>query len=274
MEQEGEEMLDTYPVHMEDDGGSSMERKLEKCPSPVGTSSTELNKTHWVRQDKLILSAILASTSTTITPLIATAKTSHEAWKKLNHMYANKSRTQAMQLKEELTLIQRGTHSIPDYLHAVKALANEIALIDHPISDDDLTLYILNRLGFDFREIATPIRARETSLAFKELHDILMGHEGYLRRLEMKTQQLVASANFSYRNKMKFGASAGYQSNGPYKAVGPSRSQGQNRNSQGQRNRKSSNTPNQHRYQPKCQFCNQMGHTAKFAPNFIHLKSR
>jgi hypothetical protein len=34
------------------------------------------NKTHWVRQDKLILSTILASTSPKIIPLIAIAKTS------------------------------------------------------------------------------------------------------------------------------------------------------------------------------------------------------
>lgn len=46
-----------------------------------------------------------------------------------------------MLLKEELTLIQRGNRSIPNYLHVVKALADEIAIIDHPISDDDLTLY-------------------------------------------------------------------------------------------------------------------------------------
>ena len=63
-----------------------------------------------------------------------------------------------MQL-EELTLIQHGTRSITEYLHVVKALADEIAIIDHPISDDDLTLYVLNGLGPDFREIATPIRA-------------------------------------------------------------------------------------------------------------------
>ena len=49
---------------------------VSQCPSPAGTSLIELNKTHWVRQDKLILSAILASTSPTITPLIASSKNS------------------------------------------------------------------------------------------------------------------------------------------------------------------------------------------------------
>ena len=102
-----------------------------------------------------------------------------------------------MQLKEELTLIQRGTRSITEYLHVVDALVDEIAIIDHPISDDDLTLYVLNGLGPDFREIAAPIRARELSLAFEELHDLLVGHDAYLRCLEAATQQLVVSANFT-----------------------------------------------------------------------------
>ena len=54
----------------------------------------------------------------------------------------------AMQLKEDLTLIKKGNRSIEEYLHAVKTLANEIALIDHPISDDDLTLLYSSWFGF------------------------------------------------------------------------------------------------------------------------------
>lgn len=166
------------------------EEGILQCLISTGTAADELCKTHWIRQDKLILSAILASTSPSITPLIATAKTSHDAWNKLKNLYASRSRTRAMQLKEELTLIQRGARSMTEYLHTVKALADEIAIIDHPISDDDLTLYVLNGLGPDFREIAAPIRAREKSLVFEELHDLLVGHEAYLRRLEVTAQQL------------------------------------------------------------------------------------
>uniref|UniRef100_A0A2N9HE87 Reverse transcriptase Ty1/copia-type domain-containing protein n=1 Tax=Fagus sylvatica TaxID=28930 RepID=A0A2N9HE87_FAGSY len=169
---------------------SIMSKASFPAPPPLVSTADELRKTHWVRQDKLILSAILASTSPSITPLIATAKTSHGAWTKLKTLYASRSRTRAMQLKEELTLNQRGNRSITDYLHAVKALADEIAIIDHPISDDDLTLYVLNGLGPDFREIAGPIRTRESSLTFEELHDLLVGHEAYLRRLETATQHL------------------------------------------------------------------------------------
>jgi len=179
------------------------------CPSSSGTATDELCKLYWVQQDKLILSAILASTSpsitpliataktSSITPLIATAKTSHEAWKKLKNLYASQSITCAMQLKEELTLIQHGYRSITECLHAVKTLADEIAIIDHSISDDDLTLYVLNALGSEFQEIVAPIRARESPLAFEELHELLVGHKAYLRHLETTTQQLVASANYT-----------------------------------------------------------------------------
>ena len=85
-----------------------------RCPSFFGTAVDELCKTHWVCQDKLIPSAILASTSPSITLLIATAQTSHDAWTKLKNLYANRSRTRAMQLKEELTLIHLGTRSITE----------------------------------------------------------------------------------------------------------------------------------------------------------------
>ena len=56
-------------------------------------------------------------------------------------------------------MIKKGNQTVQEYLHTVKALANEISLIDHPLADDDFTLYILNGLASDFREIAAPIQA-------------------------------------------------------------------------------------------------------------------
>ena len=85
-----------------------------------------------------------------------------------------------MQLKEELTLIQKGNRWIKEYLHTVKALANEIAIIIIPSLVMILTLYIRNGLGFDFREIAAPIHVKEKSLSFEELHNLLVGHDRYL----------------------------------------------------------------------------------------------
>ncbi|XP_042983317.1 uncharacterized protein LOC122312713 [Carya illinoinensis] len=175
---------------------------VKQCPAIDATNSaaSRAANSHWVRQDKLILHAILASTSTTITPLLVAYKTSHEAWRALTRLYAGKSRTRAMQLKEDLTLSTRGNRMVTEFLQAIKVLADELAIIDHPVSDDDLTLYILNGLGPEFREIAAPIRTRETSLKFEEIHDLLVGHESYLRRLEHQSATtFVPTANFTHR---------------------------------------------------------------------------
>jgi hypothetical protein len=83
------------------------------CPSSTNPDATPTAAyTHWFRQDKLILNAILTSVSDSVIPFIAASKTSSQAWNKMTKLYASRSRTQVMQLKEDLTLIQRGTHTV------------------------------------------------------------------------------------------------------------------------------------------------------------------
>ena len=127
---------------------------VKKCPAIDATNyaASKVVNSHWVSQYKLVLHVILASTSITITSLLTTYKTSHEAWTTLNRLYAGKSRTRAIQFKEDLTLSTRGTRTVTEFLHRIKVIADELAIIDHPVSDDDLTLYILNGLGPEFLE--------------------------------------------------------------------------------------------------------------------------
>jgi hypothetical protein len=101
-------------------------------------------------------------------------------------------------LKEDLTLNHRGSRTVTEFLQAIKLTADELARIDHPVTDDDLTLYVLNGVGPIFREIAAPIRAREHPIWFEELHDLLIGHESYIHQLEQQTMQpLVSTTNFT-----------------------------------------------------------------------------
>ncbi|KAL6320707.1 hypothetical protein AAG906_008707 [Vitis piasezkii] len=155
-----------------------------------------------------------------------------------------------MQLKEDLTLMQRGNRSITEYLHSVKTIADELALIDAPLSQDDITLYVLHGLGSDFRDIVAPIRARESSLSFEELHDLLLGHEAYLRRLDSTAQSLVVTANTTQRRDSR---SSKNQSSSTYQ---------QSKNDSRSKSRQSK----QYKYPPRCQYCDQQGHIAKYCP--------
>jgi hypothetical protein len=110
-----------------------------------------------------------------------------------------------MQLKENLTLSNRRSCIVTEFLQGIKVIADELAIIDHPVLDDDLTLYILNGLGIEFREIAAPIRARKTSLKFEEIHDLLVSHESYLQRLKHQSATpFVPTANYSNRWSPQF----------------------------------------------------------------------
>ena len=55
------------------------------------TTRSNLAHTIWIRQDQLILNAIIGSISHTIIPFIAQAKTTHEAWTILATTYAKSS---------------------------------------------------------------------------------------------------------------------------------------------------------------------------------------
>lgn len=78
---------------------------------------------------------------------------------------------------------------------------NELTLFDTPLSNDDIGLPILNGLGAEYRDIVAPICARKNSLSFEELHDLITGHEAYLKCLEALTTPLIAMTNYSsHRN--------------------------------------------------------------------------
>ncbi|RVW58637.1 Retrovirus-related Pol polyprotein from transposon RE1 [Vitis vinifera] len=110
-------------------------------------------------------------------------------------LYANKSKSRVMNLKEKLTNITCNTRSIAEYLQTIKGTVDDLALIDTHLSDDDLTIFALNGLGNGFKEIYTAIRARDTPVSFEELHDKLVEHEAFLKREESRGGSYVTINN-------------------------------------------------------------------------------
>jgi hypothetical protein len=121
---------------------------IHKYPAidALNSTASKAANSHWIRQDKLILHAILTSTSTsnTITPLLAAYKTSHEAWMALTRLYGGKSRTRVMQLKEDLTLSNRGSRIVIEFLQGIKVIADELAIIDQWIGYTYSMDWVLN----------------------------------------------------------------------------------------------------------------------------------
>ena len=94
------------------------------CPD-----QTSVTFSLWMRQDQLLLHAIRIFVSDSIAPLIASVTASKKAWDKLNRLYASRSRSRVMSLKERLVR-PRGSCSLTEYLRYIKTIVDELALIE------------------------------------------------------------------------------------------------------------------------------------------------
>ena len=107
----------------------------------------------WYRQDQLLLVAILGAVSPDILPLLSTCDSAAAAWDILHRAFASKSRAHVMHIKTTLSKASLGSRPVSEYVNSIKALADELGLIDVAISNDDLTLYIINGLKSSYKEI-------------------------------------------------------------------------------------------------------------------------
>jgi hypothetical protein len=151
------------------------------CPPKTITADniTTTNPSHklWIRQDKLLLNALIGSISPTIIPFIACAGTAQEAWTILANTYAKPSRGRIKQVKNQLKNPSKGSQTITEFLHSVKASADELAILGAPMDPEDLIEKILDGLDNDYKELVRAVQARDTSISFHELHEKLLSFE-------------------------------------------------------------------------------------------------
>jgi len=87
-----------------------------------------------------------------------------------------------MSLINQLQRSRKGSQTVTEFLFQVKRIADELAVLDAAISDDDITLYVLNGLGSEYRDITASICTTERSFTFEELHSHLIAHEEFLQK--------------------------------------------------------------------------------------------
>ena len=90
--------------------------KCPPTPAVASSSITIVHYAHWLRQGQLLLNAIFSYVLEIVMPFIAMSSTSHDAWQHLAYLFARKYRVHIMSLKEDLTLIQRGSRMVSEFL--------------------------------------------------------------------------------------------------------------------------------------------------------------
>jgi hypothetical protein len=149
----------------------------------------------WIRQDQLILNALIGSLSPTLIPFVARSTTSQEAWTILANTYAKPSQGRIKQVEAIFKNSTKGNLNIIDFLQSVKARADELAILGAPIDEEDLTEKILDELEEDYKELILAIQARDNSISFDELHEKLLTFEASLQGKTQKSSHFPVTVN-------------------------------------------------------------------------------
>lgn len=139
----------------------------------------------WLRQDKLIQTALLATVEPNLASMLATASSSRAAWDSLHIAFANKSQTRIFSLRDHLSRLTKDTR-FAEYLRQIRTIADELAAAGHSLSDEELVVKVLSGVGSEFNTLASAIRARSSPISWEELTGLLLDEELTLKHAESK----------------------------------------------------------------------------------------
>ncbi|KAL9429712.1 hypothetical protein AB3S75_031517 [Citrus x aurantiifolia] len=108
--------------------------------------------------------------------MVSSCKTSVESWTCRGKNLANPSSSRTMASAKQLSLISQGSQPVVEYL------ADKLVLTGAPFLDQYLITHALNRVGPQFKELATAVR---DMISFDELHNKLGKYEAFLKREEL-----------------------------------------------------------------------------------------
>jgi hypothetical protein len=126
--------------------------------------------------------------------------------------YATPFKGRIKQVKANFKALIKGSLSISNFIHSVKARVDELAMLGALINGEDITDKILEELGEEYKELVRVIQAKDTFIAFNELHKKLFMFEAFLNTSHKPSLQFSPTTNAavnrsSYRSQTSFGRS-------------------------------------------------------------------
>ncbi|KAJ3691762.1 hypothetical protein LUZ61_020926 [Rhynchospora tenuis] len=136
----------------------------------------------WNRQDQLVLGWLRASLSESIQAHYVSCTSSASLWTAIHQQFATNSRSRLLDLKRQLQSAKKGSSSCTDFVLRIRQLADELASIGAPPSEDDLLLVVTNGLGSEYNAFVAAITttSRHEALSLQDLHGMLLSHEALI----------------------------------------------------------------------------------------------
>lgn len=97
-------------------------------------------------------------------------ETARDAWLTLQGMYSSHSMASAMGICLKLQTLQKGGSYMEAYLNHVKYLADRLASIGSPLTNQEFFVHMLSGLDRDYDPLVVPLTAGNASIPFSDLY--------------------------------------------------------------------------------------------------------
>jgi gag-polypeptide of LTR copia-type len=144
---------------------------------PDGSSAPNPDYLTWTRQDQLLLAWLLNTISEAVVPQVVHYLMASNLWIELHLRYSSQSLCWLMDLKLQLKSLQKGHLTIQSYLDQKISLADWLRLIESPVSDTDLQLFILYELNIEYDLLVVSLTSRTDAVPFNDLASLLLAHK-------------------------------------------------------------------------------------------------
>jgi gag-polypeptide of LTR copia-type len=247
-------------------------RFLEANSSPpltvlTNTGAIQPNPAYlpWYKKDQMLLEWLRSSLTREVLAQVVSAKTSADLWLMLQQSFSATSRARLSELRHKLQNTFKGASPCLEYIQKIQHVADELAFIGEPVSDEDLHMYILQGLGPEFDPFVVAVQT-SASRSIADLISLLYSHKSLLLSRAQAQQSSLPSAQnmiamYNTKSSPKFDKNgyrqrrpSVFQQTGapqPYRLTGPW----------------STNGPMPPRFNPNkeliCQICYKRGHQAR-----------
>lgn len=165
---EGHDLFDYF------DGNYVCPPKYVVCLEKGVTKEITKAYHEWIKENKALLSLLIATLGDEAIEYDVGSKIAHEAWTHLTNHYATVSRAQVNHLKTEIHTIKNGADSVEKYLLRLKHLKDQLLAVRENVSDSDPIVAALAGLPVEYSIIKTVIVARESPITLKEFRAQLL----------------------------------------------------------------------------------------------------
>lgn len=134
----------------------------------------------WHKQDRLLLGWLRSTITGTVLSHYVSTESSAALWTALHQVYLAVSSARIMELRRLLQTTTRGGQSCNEFFETMRHIADQLATVGEPMTNSDLSRYILNGLGPEYNSFVITITTRAEPLAIADLHSFLLTHENLL----------------------------------------------------------------------------------------------